>query len=384
MSKVNMLEEMSIDELRGFIPLVGGELTVVVQSEPGCGKSSLLSMIAADNGDKWRSPKDGYNIEGDKYDYVYVDCPVKDMSDIGMTIPNHVTKQLEYYVAELFNTKSNKPKCILLDELMKSPKLMQIIYTRLMLERMLGDKPLPDGAELKSIVFATSNNASDGVGDSMLAHAGNRVCIVPMSKPTVSEWLTWAGQTITIGNKVQARVSRVIRAAVSMFPKCLSSYKHSDQKDNPYIFKPSMTSLSFVSPRSLAKADVIIRNKDKISENALKVGLAGTVGAAFAADMAAFISLESTLIQVDDIIKNPEHITMPIDISAQLMIMFQAVDTLKTQDELSKFMTFVERIPSEEIQGVFFTMAMRTPSMLRLARNNEKISKWAENNHDMF
>jgi hypothetical protein len=176
----------------------------------------------------------------------------------------------------------------------------------------------------------------------------------------------------------------VIRAAVSMFPKCLSSYKHSDQKDNPYIFKPSMTSLSFVSPRSLAKADVIIRNKDKISENALKVGLAGTVGAAFAADMAAFISLESTLIQVDDIIKNPEHITMPIDISAQLMIMFQAVDTLKTQDELSKFMTFVERIPSEEIQGVFFTMAMRTPSMLRLARNNEKISKWAENNHDMF
>ena len=377
MSKVNMLEEMSIDELRGFIPLVGGELTVVVQSEPGCGKTSLLSMIAADNGDKWRSPKDGYNIEGDKYDYVYVDCPVKDMQDIGMTIPNHATQTLEYYVASLFNLQSNKPKVILLDEFMKSPKLLQVVFTRLMLERMVGDKPLPDGAELKSIVFATSNNASDGVGDSMLAHAGNRVCIVPMSKPTVSEWLTWAGFK-------ENRVSRVIRAAVSMFPKCLSSYKHSDQKDNPYIFKPSMTSLSFVSPRSLAKADVIIRNKDKISENALKVGLAGTVGAAFAADMAAFISLESTLIQVDDIIKNPERITMPRDISAQLMIMFQAVDTLKTQDELSKFMTFVERIPSEEIQGVFFTMAMRTPSMLRLARNNEKISKWAENNHDMF
>ena len=377
MSKVNMLEEMSINELRGFIPLVGGELTVVVQSEPGCGKSSLLSMIAEDNGDKWRSPKDGYNIEGDKYDYVYVDCPVKDMQDIGMTIPNHATQTLEYYVASLFNLQSNKPKVILLDEFMKSPKLLQVVFTRLMLERMVGDKPLPDGAELKSIVFATSNNASDGVGDSMLAHAGNRVCIVPMSKPTVNEWLTWAGFK-------ENRVSRVIRAAVSMFPKCLSSYKHSDQKDNPYIFKPSMTSLSFVSPRSLAKADVIVRNKDKISENALKVGLAGTVGAAFAADMAAFISLESTLIQVDDIIKNPEHITMPRDISAQLMIMFQAVDTLKTQDELSKFMTFVERIPSEEIQGVFFTMAMRTPSMLRLARNNEKISKWAENNHDMF
>jgi hypothetical protein len=268
---------------------------------------------------------------------------------------------------------------------MKSPKLTaRSSITRLMLERMVGDKPLPDGAELKSIVFATSNNASDGVGDSMLAHAGNRVCIVPMSKPTVSEWLTWAGQTITIGDKIQARVSRVIRAAVAMFPKCLSSYKHGDQQDNPYIFKPSSTNLSFVSPRSLAKCDVIVKNRDKLSDNAVKVGLAGTVGMAFAADMAAFISLESTLIQVDDIIKNPETIEVPTEISAQLMIMFQAVDTLKTQDDLTKFMTFVERIPSEEIQGVFFTMAMRTPSLLRLARNNAKISKWTENNHDMF
>jgi len=48
----------------------------VVQSEPGSGKTSLLSMIAIDNGDKWRSPRDGTSIEGDKYDYIYVDCPV--------------------------------------------------------------------------------------------------------------------------------------------------------------------------------------------------------------------------------------------------------------------------------------------------------------------
>lgn len=371
MSKVNFQEGMSISELRTFIPMVASELTVVVQSEPGCGKTSLLSMIAQDNGDKWRSPHDGTGIDGDKYDYIYVDCPVKDMSDIGMTIPNHATKQLEYYVSSLFNLTSDKPKVILLDEFMKSPKLLQVVFTRLMLERMAGDKPLPSGSQ----VFATSNNASDGVGDTMLAHAGNRVCIVPMLKPSASEWLQWAGEN---------KISRVIRSAVAMFPKCLNSYTQGDQKDNPYIFKPSMTGLSFVSPRSLAKCDAIVRNREQMTERALKVGLAGTVGAAFAADMAAFISLESTLVQVTDILKNPQGIKMPTEISAQLMIMFQAIDTLKTQDELSNFMEFVERIPSEEVQGVFFTMTMRTPSMLRLARNNAKISKWAENNHDMF
>jgi len=384
MSKVQFVNTVSINELRKIIPLIGGELTPVIQSEPGCGKTSLLAMIAADNGDKWRKPGDDF--PEDKFDYIYVDCPVKDMSDIGMTIPNHATKSLEYYVSSLFRLSNGKPKVILLDEFMKSPKLLQVIFTRLMLERMVGDEPLPVGADgTKSVVFATSNNSTDGVGDSMLAHAGNRVCIMRMAKPTVNEWLEWAGESVTIGGIVRARVSRVIRAWVAMFPRCLASYTEGeDQKDNPYIFKPSMTSLSFVSPRSLAKADVIVRNRDGMSENAVKVALAGTIGASAAGDMAAFLSLEKSLTDVKDIIKAPESVAVPTDVSAQLMIMFQAVDTLATQDELTKFMQFVERIPSSEVQAVFFTMMMRNPKALRLARNNLKIAEWAKNNHEMF
>jgi hypothetical protein len=371
MSKVQFVNTVSINELRSIIPLIGGELTPVIQSEPGCGKTSLLSMIASDNGDTWRSPKDGTSIEGDKYDYIYVDCPVKDMSDVGMTIPNHATQQLEYYVSELFNLTDSKPKVILLDEFMKSPKLLQVIFTRLMLERMVGDAALPEG----SIVFATSNNASDGVGDNMLAHAGNRVCIMRMAKPTPDEWMSWASEN---------GISRVIRAWVAMFPRSLASYTDGDQKDNPYIFKPSMTSLSFVSPRSLAKADVIVKNRDRMTENSVKVALAGTIGASAAGDMAAFLSLEKSLTDVKDIIKKPDDIEVPKDISAQLMIMFQAVDVLSTQDELTKFMAFVKRVPSSEVQGVFFTMMMRSPKAIRLARNNLEIAEWAKNNHELF
>ena len=374
MSKVQFKKSVSIKELRKLIPLISEDLTVVVQSEPGCGKTSLLSMIAEDNGDKWRSPKDGTSIEGDKFDYIYVDCPVKDMSDIGMTIPNHVSKTLEYYVSSLFNLDDNKPKYILLDELMKAPKLLQVVFTRMMLERMAGDRALPKGSR----VFATSNNSSDGVGDSMLAHAGNRVCIVEMAKPTANEWLEWAGYP-------QNAISRVVRAFVSMFPRCLASYKEGDaQKDNPYIFKPNSGVLSFVSPRSLAKCDVIVRNRDALGENATEVALAGTIGHSAAADMAAFMAMEKTLIDVRDIIKAPSSVTIPREISAQLMIMFQAVDVLDTQDSLTKFMEFVERIPSNEIQGVFFTMMLRNQKSIKLARNNLKIADWAKHNHELF
>jgi hypothetical protein len=375
MAQVQFVNTVSINELRTIIPLIGGELTPIIQSEPGCGKTSLLSMIASDNGDTWRSPADGTSIEGDKYDYIYVDCPVKDMSDIGMTIPNHANRQLEYYVSELFNLSDPKPKIILLDEFMKSPKLLQVIFTRLMLERMVGDKALPKKDGVPSIVFGTSNNASDGVGDNMLAHAGNRVCIMRMAKPNVNEWLQWASEN---------GISRVIRAGVAMFPRCLASYIDGDQKDNPYIFKPSMSALSFVSPRSLAKADVIVKHRDKMTENSLKVALSGTVGASFAGDLSAFLMMEKSLADVKDIVKDPEGIEVPKDISAQLMIMFQAVDVLETQDQLTKFMGFVDRIPSSEVQAVFFTMMMRNQKSIRLARNNQKISEWAKNNHDMF
>jgi len=375
MAQVQFVNTVSINELRTIIPLIGGELTPIIQSEPGCGKTSLLSMIALDNGDTWRSPVDGTSIEGDKYDYIYVDCPVKDMSDIGMTIPNHANRQLEYYVSELFNLSDSKPKIILLDEFMKSPKLLQVIFTRLMLERMVGDKALPKRDGVPSIVFGTSNNASDGVGDNMLAHAGNRVCLMRMAKPNVNEWLQWASEN---------GISRVIRAGVAMFPRCLASYIDGDQKDNPYIFKPSMSALSFVSPRSLAKADVIVKHRDKMTENSLKVALAGTVGASFAGDLSAFLMMEKSLADVKDICKDPEGIEVPKDISAQLMIMFQAVDVLETQDQLTKFMGFVDRIPSSEVQAVFFTMMMRNQKSIRLARNNQKISEWAKNNHDMF
>lgn len=357
MATINTINNVTIDELRKLIPTIGRDLTPVIQSEPGCGKTSILKMLEEDL--------------GDKYDYIYVDCPVKDMSDIAMTIPNHETKTLDSYVGKLFKLDSPKPKVILLDEFMKSPKLLQVIFTRLMLERTVGDVSLPR----ESIVFATSNNASDGVGDSMLAHAGNRVCILKMQKPDVETWLKWATDNA---------INPLIRAWVYMFPRSLASYTEGDQQDNPYIFNPSKTNLSFCSPRSLAKASVIVDNKDILGDNAVMCALAGTIGASASADMSAFLSIEKSLPKFKDIIDKPMDIKMPTETSALLMLMFQATDNLQTQDELSSFMKFVNRIESSEIQAVFFTMMVRSKNGVKLARNNTEIAKWATENHELF
>lgn len=358
MSKVNFRATVSIDEAKNTIKEIGHELTPIIISEPGCGKSSILKMLEQDM--------------GDDYDYIYVDCPVKDMSDIAMTIPNHASQSLEYYVSSLFKLDSPKPKVIMLDEMMKAPKLLQIIFTRLTLERTIGDVPLPKG----SIVFATSNNASDGVGDVMASHAGNRVCFLHMMKPDSNQWLKWANEN---------GVNKLIRAWVAMYPRALHSYLDGGQEDNPYIFNPKKAGqVSFVSPRSLAKASVIVDKKDKLGENSTLCALAGTAGESFARDMSAFLSLEKQLPHFEDVLKNAKTIAIPTEPAATLMIMFQAIDALKTQEELSAFMDFVNRIPHHELQAVFFTMLMRNSRTTKLARNNAQIADWAINNHELF
>ena len=338
MSKVQFVNTVTINELRKVIPLIGGELTPVIQSEPGCGKTSLLSMIATDHGDKWRSPKDGTSIEGDKYDYIYVDCPVKDMMDVAASIPNHQTKSLEYYVSSLFKLSNGKPKVIMLDEVFKAPKLMQIIYTRMMLERTAGDEPLPEG----SFLFGTSNNASDGVGDSLMGHVGNRICVLNMSKPSHEEWLRWANKN---------GISKLVRAWAAMNPRAFKSYLDPDQQDNPYIFKPSSTTKQFVSPRSLAKSSVVIERKHKYSENAMMVALSGILGEAAAKSMAAFIAVEDKLIKYEDVLKDPTKIKVPDEVAVLVQMLFEAIDNIETQDALNSYMEFRSEEHTSELQS---------------------------------
>ena len=169
-----------------------------------------------------------------------------------------------------------------------------------------------------------------------------------------------------------------------LFRSCLASYKDGNQEDNPYIFQPNKPVLSFVSPRSLAKSDVIVRNRDVIGESATLAALAGTVGASAARDMAAFMSLEKQLPPLDEVLKSPTTIQMPKDTAAILMVLFNAVDMLDSQDKLTQFMRFVNRIESEEIQAVFFTMMIRSSKGVRLARSNPDIATWAAKNHVLF
>lgn len=354
---INFNNPITLAEARAAIRELGTTNTAVIKGEPGCGKSTLLKMLEEDL--------------GDEYDYIYVDCPVKDIGDTVMSVPDTDRTKLTQVVSSLFKLDSPKPKVIMLDEFMKTPKLLQTMWTRLMLERMVGDHALPKG----SIVFATSNNASDNVGDTMLAHAGNRVTIYNLRKPNADEWNLWATD-----NNIAAE----IRACVAMTPRMMASYLDGGQEDNPFIFHPERKVLSFVTPRSLAKCDPIVRKRDRLGMNLTQAALAGTIGAAAADLMTSIMSLSSDLVSVKSVIADPDNVRMPEKPAALFMIMFNAIDTIQTQDDLASFMKFINRVQSSEVQSVFFTMAMQSNKISKLAIRNEQIKAWAKDNYQLM
>ena len=375
MAKIQFTDTVNIEQLAAMIPVMSAtsaesddHVTPVIVSEPGVGKTSILKLIAENNGDKWRRAGDNY--ESDKFDYIYVDCPSKDFMDIAGTIPNHLEKSLEQYIGALFKLNSAKPKVIMLDEVFKVPKLMGVLFTRLQLERMVGDKPLPVG----SVVFATSNNSSDGVGDAMQAHQGNRVCLMRMEKPDARRWNKWAGEN---------GISSTIRAFVAMNPRVLNSYMDGGQENNEFIFNPTKPTqtVSFISPRSLSKCNRIVKNRNTWGKAAADVALAGTIGLSGAKLLSVFIDMESQIVAFKDIIANPMGVTVPEDVAALCMTLFNAVDDIQTQDDLSKFMQFVQRMKQDELQSVFFTMLLDNKRTTKLAAGNETVKQWAMANY---
>ena len=71
---------------------------------------------------------------------------------------------------------------------------------------------------------------------------------------------------------------------------------------------------------------------------------------------------------------------IPENLTAKLILMFQAVDKLETQDELSSFMQYLSRITNKEMKAVFYTMLMTTDRGIELGKNNKEIRDFGLDN----
>ena len=357
MSVLNFGHTVSLQDFAKSIGIVGKDVTVIGQGEPGIGKSSMLKVLAQQYPD---------------YEIAYIDCTLLDLGDFALPYTEMAgdMKVTKFAPNARFKMHTGKPVIVMLDEIGKAMKAVKNVLLTLMLEHRIGSDYLTEG----SIVFGTTNLMSDGVGDMLEAHARNRVCLTTVRKPDADEWIEWA-----ISNNIAPEVI----AWVKQFPHALASYTDSSQKDNPYIFNPSRAGIgAVVTPRSLEKASHIAKRRAELGDSLTISMLTGTIGESASRDMQAFFTVVDKLPTWDAIMASPSTTKMPTDTVAKCILVFSAITRVE-KDSLPKWMTYLQRMDMEW-QALFATSVMKSQAKQAFCVMNKEFKDWALKNQWLF
>ena len=358
MSKVNkQYSYISLAQATDIVASIGDKVTTLVTGPMGCGKSSILKVLAE------RFPN---------HHAIYADCTTMDVGDIAMPKFMNVNGQdvVSYVPNTLFGTHLDKPIILMLDELGKAAKSVTNALLRIMLERRINDKALPDG----SIIFATTNRGLEGLGDNIPAHVRNRLCQINITKPKPIQWIEEYG--------INAGIHPIILGAVIEFPSMLEDDIYvEDPNMNHYIFHPKSPRTAFVTPRSLEKASDILKSTEHLPDDVRIHALMGTVGEAAATDILTLIKLNDTLPSWEAVIKNPEDTKIPKGAAASCMMCAKAVQRVE-RDTFDAWMTYVQRM-GKEVQALFARSVMRS-AKVSIATTHKGFTKWAADNSFLF
>lgn len=341
----------NFEQTATLIRTCGTTNTFHIQSAPGQGKSSILKVLS-------RAMPD--------YQAAYIDANSCDLGDISMPVVDRERMVTNYAPNARFHVSKGqtRPVIIMLDELPKASRPVLNMFLPLILERRIGDVPLPTG----SIVFSTGNLATDGVGDALPSHFWNRVSVLDYANPTCDEWLGWAANN---------NVAPEVMAFARDYPQVFERYDMLDDKDtNPYIFNPMTgNTKAFCSPRSLEKASYLVGQRDVIGD-ALLPALAGTVGEAAARDLEANVMLADEMPRFTAIMADPLACKLPGGVGAYFLMAF-SLSARATPENLSAIMTYVGRFESFEASTLFLTQLASNKAKVGFACKNAAFTRAA-------
>lgn len=368
MASIAFGSSLSLKQFADAIATVGQQVTIVGQGEPGIGKSAMLKVLEG------KFPE---------YEVAYIDCTLLDLGDFALpyTVEEGGIRVTKFAPNARFKLHSGKPVIIMLDEIGKAIKSVKNVLLTLMNEHRIGDLTLPSG----SIVFGTTNLASDGVGDVMEAHARNRVCFTTVRKPNAGfkadgsieddSWGAWA---------IENDIAPEVIAAVKNFPEMLESYTDPAQRENPYIFHPTKAQTAFVTPRSLEKASHIAKKRHELG-NAVTISmLSGVIGESAARQMEAFFTVVDKLPTWESIVANPKSAKVPgpEDAAAKCLLVFSALSRVD-KDSLDKWLDYADRLDMEW-QALFAKSIVKSSTKQAMAVSNKKFKDWAIKNQWLF
>ena len=360
-TNIETMFALTLNECVDAIEATGSRVTTLIQGHMGCGKSSILKMLAT------RLPN---------HVPCYFDCTTKDLGDL--MLPKILTdgddaQFVRFAPNEELGLHYGKPIILMIDEFGKANPSVKNGMMRVMLERKLGNLELhPD-----SIVFATTNLGSEGVGDLLLPHHRNRITTVRMKKPTAMEWIEGFAYNAGIHPAIIRWVNENGEALFASFEDI------TDPESNPYVYHPKAVRPAFVTPRSLELASFWLWEKDRLSANTMKQALMGTIGARGGADLEAYSALYDQLPKQQEIMDSPDTAKIPSTSSAVVMVIDRALATM-SREFVDKWMVYLNRL-DKEAQGLF-AMQVRNPKYQKqgIVMQSKAFTEWCIANNYMF
>ena len=349
---------LKLDQCVDLIAAVGSKRTVLAQGDMGNGKSSMIHML------------------GDilpKHRKIYFDATTKDLGDI--MIPSMQSIETDGCVRmiphEELGLHLDGPIILMLDEIGKANPAVKNAMLRLILERKIGSYSLhPD-----SIVFATTNKGSEGVGDMIPPHARNRMTVVQIKKTNHMEWIEWG---------INAGIDHSLLGWGKDNPQLFASFEDvKDPDENPYIFHPKQQRAAFVTPRSLEAASDILKTREHMDDMTLTAALMGTIGDRGAMDLMAFVKMSDQLPTLQSIKDDPANAKVPSSAAAVCMVVYRTLSALD-KDWLNSWMDYLPRLDTEA--QAMFANGVRAPkySKQSIVMTNKKFTEWAMKNNHLY
>jgi len=359
---------LNINQTADLIGTIGRDITVVVQGNMGTGKSSIINILA----DRFPNHKP-----------VYLDCTtLTDSADMFMVKYSEDGKTFKTVPLEDLGLHlPDQPIILMLDEIGKCNRSVILACNRIMLERKHSGYELhPD-----SIVFATTNLGTEGLGDLLPAHTRNRITVVTMRNPDNMEFIEDFG----INNDLDPALLGFCKEKPELFH---SFEQYENPEENPYIPHPRANRVAFTTPRSLHRASDILKKREQLCEldkhgnkiyPQLTAALVGTIGDRAALDLAAFIALADKLPTREQIETDPMNAPVPDSPAAVCMVVYRALATIERK-WVDPWLTYMNRL-SKEAQGLFVN-GVRAPQYSRrdYVVQNKKYQDWCMANNYMF
>ena len=357
-NQAQQMYALNLEQSAQLIEAIGHMRTVLMQGDIGTGKSSTLGELSA------RKPT---------HHGVYFDCTTKDLGD--MMIPSLQSIDADGCVRMIPNEELGvhlkQPVILMIDEFGKANPSVKNAMLRLMLERKIGSYSLhPD-----SIVFATTNKGSEGVGDMLPPHARNRMTVIQVRKTDHMDWSEWG-----IKNGIDA----TLLGWVKDNPQLMASFEDvKDPDENPYIFHPQQQRAAFVTPRSLHAASDILKQREAYDDQTLTAALMGTIGDRGAMDLMSFVKLADQLPSLQSVKDDPKNAKVPDSAAAICMVVYRTLAALE-KDWLNAWMDYLPRLDTEA--QALFANGVRAPKYSKQAMviQNKKFTEWAMKNSHLY